>query len=856
MKALGINLSLGKNKSIAPVNLNTGNQPKNGRNNDDAIILQIAKSFQDKSRKDIDKWRKSLLAAENPERPRFTMWADLIDDLKREGTLQLNMMLRKAATMSVGYNIRNKKTGEINELATDLFRQRWFFRYMNQHLDAIVYGGRVLEFLNFNGHRIKFKLIPPRNVVTTEKRVYFDVSNDTKFAQYDDPIYEPWLVEFNDDSPFGLIDSIVPNIIWLRNVFQSWMEFCEKFGQPLVSATTNNNDSNHLDRVERQLLALAEASVGVFPEGTTVKFDEANRTDACNVFDKFIERNVNIVAGIIVGSSTLSSDSANRAQTEVHERSLDYKISQSDRRDIAFTVNDDLLPILKKQGYTYISDDDIFEWIESKEEIDLVQYWSIVQGLLQEYDIEEDWLASTFNVPITGKKKSMALTPQVIEEPKATATWQAPDYPTADCCPVHRHAIPVAEARSRIIDQLTERLMQQLWDGGELLGIQGEMITQEALQLFNGLQEGYGTTVAYNTPDTLALQLMEYNLFEFSASKTEARLAAMTDILVDKDNLQIRSFSDFKRLASEKVKSFNEDWLRSEYNLSIAVGQTSAQYHRFISEKDSVTSFVQYQTAGDSKVRNQHARLEGKIFNLSDREAMKLWPPNGYGCRCEMIQYNRTPQPGQVTNGKAAQELIQESDPKWKDSQFAINRADLKEVFTREQFYSDVKGMPKKINAMTFEKYDLKKWSAFRNGLQGIELDSTITPANKDELFKPEGKEQFMGFKDYLGRKMMLTDKTFKVHTEGKYLKDDENRHQLFPHVKDVLDKPDEVWYNSPGKLQGKFQSRYIKFYNDTILVVDCDMAKDGLEIKTWYSGKIDEKELRRGLLVKKGKDL
>ncbi len=251
--------------------------------------------------------------------------------------------------------------------------------------------------------------MPPRNTVPSQKRIYPDLGKDKNFIQYDDPIYKPWVIELNPDNHLGLINDIIPNLIWKRNVAQSWAEFCEKFGMPLISATTNNNNATHIDNVEKQLLALAEASVGVFPEGTTIKFDEADRTDAFNVYSKFIEHNSNEIAGVLVGSNTLGSNQSNRSNTEVHERSLDYKISQADRRDITFTVNDELIPLLKLQGYNYLSDDDVFEWIELKEEIDLTQYWAIVQGLMQSYEIEQDWISETFNIPIVGKKQ--AITP-------------------------------------------------------------------------------------------------------------------------------------------------------------------------------------------------------------------------------------------------------------------------------------------------------------------------------------------------------------------------------------------------------------------------------------------------------------
>lgn len=409
--------------------------------------------------------------------------------------------------------------------------------------------------------------------------------------------------------------------------------------------------------------------------------------------------------------------------------------------------------------------------------------------------------------------------------------------------------VPIAQVKTKILDILTNKLLAALWKNEDTIGIEGSIIAEEALQLTSGLKLGYGVNLGYNTPDSLAYQLMEYNLFEFSASKTEARLAAMTDLLIDKNKKQIRSYPEFEKLASEKTKSFNKEWLQSEYNLSIAVGQNSAQFHRFMAEKDDFP-FVEYQTAGDRKVRNQHAKLDGKIFSLSDKEAMKLWPPNGYGCRCEMLQTNRKPK--EVTSGAIGQELMKEADPKWAQSQFDINRGDLKQVFTKEQFYSDLKQLPKKLNEMTYDKYDLKKWDLFKADLEPIKLDTSINEDNVKELFVKQKDSDFMRFKDYFGRKMVIKKATFDRHTIGKYLNKQENRHQLFPHVKDVLSNPDEVWYNNPSKnVNQKFQSKYIKFYQDKILIVDCAMTTTGLEIMTWYEAKQEDPYFRKGLLIR-----
>ncbi|MGV1019310.1 PBECR2 nuclease fold domain-containing protein [Empedobacter falsenii] len=418
-----------------------------------------------------------------------------------------------------------------------------------------------------------------------------------------------------------------------------------------------------------------------------------------------------------------------------------------------------------------------------------------------------------------------------------------------NCC---EHSLPIAgNNEPSFLDRLNEELAKHIYEDEDSLGTQGELIAKEALHLVDGLKEGYGVTTGWNTPDTLAYQMMEFNLFEFAESKTEARLAAMTDLLIDKEKLQIRSFEDFKKLALKEVSEFNEEWLLAEYNLSISVGQNAAAYQRFMAEKDDF-QYIQYQTAGDSNVRSAHAKLDGLIVNLDDKKAMKLFPPNGYGCRCEMIQLPSKPNKKDVTNGDDVIDLMNRIDPKWRKSQFEINRGDLKQVFTNEQFYANTKGMSKKINDMTFDKYNLKPYDKFKTGLKPIKLDETITEKNVNELFKTNGKtkgnKNFMGFEDYFKRKMIITEDVFKRHTKGHYI--NENRHQLFPHIKDILNKPDEVWLSRENNKNNQ-SLRYVKYYNNTAIVVLCEMNNTNLEIKTWFEMK-EEKTTRSGILIKR----
>ena len=118
---------LNKIKNAQRLNFNpvakTETQPlKSGKRNADGIIMQIAKAYKDRSRKEIQTWRLALMAIEHIETPRYNRYFDLVDDLRTDGTYKTQSLLRKSATLSVGFQIRNRKTGEINEEASELFQ--------------------------------------------------------------------------------------------------------------------------------------------------------------------------------------------------------------------------------------------------------------------------------------------------------------------------------------------------------------------------------------------------------------------------------------------------------------------------------------------------------------------------------------------------------------------------------------------------------------------------------------------------------------------------------------------------------------------------------------------------------------
>ena len=426
-----------------------------------------------------------------------------------------------------------------------------------------------------------------------------------------------------------------------------------------------------------------------------------------------------------------------------------------------------------------------------------------------------------------------------------------PFYTASACCePLVTMASDTYDKRMK---DLHEKLYQNFYDKESTLSEEFRIIKAEALQLIKGLREGWGeraVEAAWNAPDIQMLAAMELNIWNFASSKTEARLAAMSELMIDKTKNGIRSYTDFRALASKHIDQFNDAWLKTEYQTAIAVGQGSASFNRSWDDREEFP-FWKYQTAGDSNVRDSHARLNGMVFNINDPAARRLWTPNGYKCRCENIQLPTRPHLSSVSKGSDALKILGSG---FTNSDWNVNRAEAKEVFTQKQRYTRITALKDKLQKSGYTTYGLPKIEEIAKGRNPLKLDSTITKSNIKELFKKDGTTKgganYMGFSDYMGRRMILKESIFKKHTTGKrYL--EENRHQQFGKLNEVLTRPDEVWIKP---YEGEFDAVYLKFYGDKTLVVNTSLQNEYINIGTWFELDKNEKSIRKGMEIKREK--
>jgi len=148
------------------------------------------------------------------------------------------------------------------------------------------------------------------------------------------------------------------------------------------------------------------------------------------------------------------------------------------------------------------------------------------------------------------------------------------------------------------------------------------------------LNEAVKETVKTEIPEDM-LRMLQNDVFIFSGMKTYAQLKETSLLLMD-DTGNIKPVSSFINDVQKINKTYNENYLRAEHQFAISSSQSAAQWHSYAKDGDRYN--LQIRTAGDDKVRKEHALLNNITLSQSDKFWVTHWTPFDWGCRCRIIQ--------------------------------------------------------------------------------------------------------------------------------------------------------------------------------------------------------------------------
>lgn len=128
----------------------------------------------------------------------------------------------------------------------------------------------------------------------------------------------------------------------------------------------------------------------------------------------------------------------------------------------------------------------------------------------------------------------------------------------------------------------------------------------------------------------------------FSGIKTFHELNEAFPSLVD-ENGERKSFERFLNDVRSIDSTYNSNYLRAEYNFVCASAEMAAKWEGFMQDGDRYN--LQYRTQKDDKVRPEHAALDGVTLPPSDSFWAEFYPPNGWNCRCTVVQVRKSKYP-------------------------------------------------------------------------------------------------------------------------------------------------------------------------------------------------------------------
>ena len=137
-------------------------------------------------------------------------------------------------------------------------------------------------------------------------------------------------------------------------------------------------------------------------------------------------------------------------------------------------------------------------------------------------------------------------------------------------------------------------------------------------------------------------QRLERSNWVFSGMKTFHELNESFPSLLD-ENGDRKPFERFLNDVRAVDETYNGNYLRAEYNFIHASASMAAKWEQY--QEDGDRYYLQYRTAGDDRVRPEHAALEGVTLPMDDPFWEEYYPPNGWNCRCTVVQVRKSKYP-------------------------------------------------------------------------------------------------------------------------------------------------------------------------------------------------------------------
>lgn len=764
---------------------------------------------------DIAKWRMALRAAENRYSPMRTMLYDVYEETMLDGMIT-SVTERLAIKCQTSKIVFVKENAQEDNPISKMLETPEFLDFIKYIIEAKWWGHSLIEF-EFEDEKIaKINLIPRKNIIP-EKGLFVKQVGQASGILYREQPYSDYLVEVGSERDLGLLNKATPYAIYKRMGLANWGEFIELFGVPIRQFEYDSNNPNARKEVEKQAEKHGASATIIMPQGTkmnVIKGGDGSGNSA--VFKDYKKVNDEEILLIFLLQTMTTLDGSSRSQGEVHERS-EGDLVNAYKLFVELVLNYKFLPLLAKHGFDVEGGKLKYD---DKRELSKKEWLDIIKGLAQFGDVPLDFIEQHFGIKLTPKQK------QAVQK---ALKLKMERY--GHC--THNHSFFAGdEVTLNNIDNEERKMLRRIYNQGGKAKFDYRYLDAISAYLIPGINAGFADrkNIDYDSPDHLAKTLLELNVTQFSATKDAALVEQLNTLLSDTE-----SFNEFQKQASTILDQYNANWLQSEYELAQSTALGTANYLRNLEVAEDFP-YWEYSTANDERVREEHQALNGLMFKAGEMGIFT--PPNGWGCRCDVIPRASLSGKSITDENQAIERIGDEEYKKMRKQGFTINRASQAVVFTDRQLYqTDLD-----LETLSFADFGLKQYDKIKSKAPKSKVKNRNEQEVKEWFDERLGQYGAKGKKDirlidYKNRPLKLSLSTLQASDNN-----------VLDMLETTLSKPDEVYMNKQGK---SYLMRYIKHYNPNPMVVEVLIKASSKSpiITDYYLSKNPDRNDRKGVI-------
>lgn len=520
------------------------------------------------------------------------------------------LSIHTAKVLRERFEIVDSKTGKIDEEATALFKQKWFKEFRELSIKTPLWGHSLIEPIigKKEGKPVVVKvLLAPRHHVSPERRLLlpqpYIVSSG---ISYEEELGRT-LIELGDNYYLGTFQILAKEAI--RKIYSDndWGLHSERYGMPVTYMRTSETRPAEINKKVQSLSSLGANGFLLTDSMDEVSYLESTRGH--EMYEARLKRADEKISLIIIGSASIAQEKSFVGSAEVSERIAgDFKIAQL--QSIAYDVNDILIPFLINNGFNLKGKEIRFPALEE----DMTEKKQEVK--------QED---TGVNTPPPQKKKlnnsletcecgcdgAQRLN---LADPKTPESSEYYDILEALAKLVHEGKLPEDVFQEDKFKELIDKVHEELW---------------------GNYRNNYSDADSWTIEDKKLLELVDKNIYQFSGAKSLAQLEELKNVVYEGGKLV--SWTEFVKKAKQIDANYNLTYLEAERN-AVQIGATMGSKWVRLEAAAEEYPYLKYVTEGDSRVRPEHAKLNGIILPLDDPFWKKFYPPNGWRCRCDVEQ--------------------------------------------------------------------------------------------------------------------------------------------------------------------------------------------------------------------------